>query len=61
MSASTETSKDIRAKLEELTKELTDYEEKGKKASAKRARKHTLDLEKMFKVFRKQSVLDAKE
>jgi len=60
MSTSKETATDIVALVEELTKELNDWTEKGKKASAKRARKHTLDLEKKFKVFRKQSVIDSK-
>lgn len=54
------TASDILAKVEELQKDLNDWVEKGKKASAKRARKHTLDLEKNFKVFRKQSVIDSK-
>lgn len=57
---SVETSRDIISKMEELNVELTDWSEKGKKAAAKRARKHTLDLEKLFKVFRKQSVSDSK-
>lgn len=58
--SSKETASDIIASVEELGKELLDWVDKGKKASAKRARKHTLDLEKKFKVFRKQSVIDSK-
>ena len=59
MSTSKETAADILAMTEELSKELNDWIEKGRKASAKRARKYTLDLEKKFKVFRKQSVMDS--
>jgi hypothetical protein len=57
---SKETAADILAQTEALAKDLVDWVEKGKKASAKRARKATLDLEKTFKVFRKQSVIDSK-
>lgn len=59
MKTSVETAKQIRENLDSLIKELTDWEETSKKAAAKRARKLTLDLEKQFKVFRKQSVLDS--
>lgn len=60
MSSSVETGKEIIVNLEALTKELTDWETTNKKAAAKRARKLTLDLEKQFKVYRKQSVIDSK-
>jgi hypothetical protein len=59
MSNSVETGREIKVKVEQLVKELTDWEQTSKKAAAKRARKLTLELEKQFKVFRKQSVLDS--
>lgn len=45
----------IEAKIEEYKKHVADYA-KGSKAAGVRARKATLELEKMFKQFRKASV-----
>lgn len=47
--------KTISASLIELDKNLGDSA-KGNKAAGRRARKNTLELEKMFKEFRKKSV-----
>lgn len=57
--ASKNTAQQMIELMTELTSELTAYIEKGKKASAKRARKLTLDFEKMAKIFRKESVKDS--
>ncbi|WP_428743183.1 histone H1 [Tenacibaculum sp.] len=46
----------IAAKQEELTKEITKFSEKGNKAAGQRARKISLELEKLYKSFRKLSV-----
>jgi len=43
---------------ETLTNEINNWIEKGNKSSAKRARKLTLDFEKLGKQFRKESVSD---
>jgi hypothetical protein len=57
---SVEIANDIREKLNELDGELETWIVKGTKAAAKRARKKTLELEKLFKAFRKESVSDSK-
>jgi len=50
----------IKGLIEELVAELDDYAIKKKKVAAKRARKQTLELAKLFKDFRSQSVADCK-
>jgi hypothetical protein len=44
--------------MEDMEKELVSWIEKGNKSSAKRARKLTLEFEKLGKQFRKESVQD---
>ena len=50
----------ILEKMKEFEKDATSYVEKGNKAAARRARKYTLELEKLMKEFRKASVEDTK-
>lgn len=50
----------IQAKMIELSKEMTLNVENGNKAAGTRARKATLELEKMFKEYRKLSVAAGK-
>ena len=57
---SVEIANDIKVVVETLVTELNDYSAKKKKVAAKRARKQTLELSKLFKEFRKQSVADCK-
>ncbi len=54
--AAKETAKQLSELCGTLIGELSVYQEKGTKAAAKRARKITLELEKLGKVFRKESV-----
>lgn len=46
----------INAEYETFTKEATQQVEKGNKAAGTRARKAALELSKLFKDFRKESV-----
>ena len=57
---SVEVASDIVTVVEQLVEELNDYSSNRKKIAAKRARKQTLELGKLFKEFRKQSVADCK-
>jgi hypothetical protein len=57
---SVEIANDIREKMNDLDAELETWIVKGNKAAAKRARKKTIELEKLFKLFRKASVADSK-
>ncbi len=50
---------EITSKVSELVDELSVYVSKQRKASAKRARKVTLELGELFKKFRKVSVSDS--
>lgn len=52
--------KQIQEKLEEFTKDAQAQVEKGNKAAGTRARKSSLELTKLFKEFRKQSIDSAK-
>ena len=54
--AAKETAKQLVEMAGSLIGELSVFQEKGTQASAKRARKLTLDLDKLGKVFRKESV-----
>ncbi len=54
--AAKETAKQLSELCGTLIGELSVYQEKGTKAAAKRARKITLEFEKLGKVFRKESV-----
>lgn len=47
---------EIKAKVEEFIKDADLQAEKGNKAAGMRARKASLDLEKMLKEFRKVSI-----
>ncbi|HIZ15779.1 MAG TPA: histone H1 [Candidatus Tidjanibacter faecipullorum] len=47
---------DIKAKVEEFIKDADLQAEKGNKAAGMRARKASLELEKMLKEFRKVSI-----
>jgi len=60
MATSKEVANDIISKMEELATELTTWNEKGRKASAKRSRKATIELQKLFKDFRHMSVEETK-
>lgn len=55
-----ETVTKIKTMMEELNVELDSFMTKGNKQAAKRARKVTLNLEKDFKIFRKESVQSGK-
>ena len=48
--------KSIEEKLEAFAENAKDYVEKGNKAAGARARKASLELEKLMKEFRKKSV-----
>ena len=50
----------IQGKLEEFLKDAQAQVEKGNKAAGTRARKTSLELTKLFKDFRKQSIDSAK-
>lgn len=52
--------KQIQEKLEEFAKDAQAQVEKGNKAAGTRARKTSLELTKLFKEFRKQSIDSAK-
>jgi hypothetical protein len=52
--------KQIEAQIELLKENLESHVEKGNKAAGARARKATLELTKLFKEFRKQSVESTK-
>lgn len=52
---------EIIAKMTILGEEMTDNVEKGNKAAGVRARKLSLELEKLFKDYRKQSIETAKK
>lgn len=52
--------KEIQGKLEEFAKDAQAQVEKGNKAAGTRARKASLELTKLFKEFRKQSIDSAK-
>ena len=51
---------DIKAKVEEFIKDADLQAEKGNKAAGMRARKASLELEKMLKEFRKVSIEPSK-
>ena len=55
-----DTINEIKTTTESLLSELESFGTKGNKAAGKRSRKLTLDLEKKYKVFRKESVLASK-
>lgn len=50
----------IQGKLEDFLKDAQAQAEKGNKAAGTRARKTSLELTKLFKEFRKQSIDSAK-
>lgn len=52
--------KEIEAKMAEFAKNANDQVEKGNKAAGTRARKISLDIEKLLKQFRKDSIAAAK-
>ena len=52
--------KEIQEKLDAFVKDAEAQVEKGNKAAGTRARKTSLELTKMFKEFRKQSIDSAK-
>lgn len=52
--------KDIQEKLDAFVKDAEAQVEKGNKAAGTRARKTSLELTKLFKEFRKQSIDSAK-
>ena len=51
---------DIQSKMTELSKDMERNVHEGNKASGVRARKATLELEKLFKQYRKLSIEAAK-
>ena len=51
----------INAEFESFSKEAEQQSEKGNKAAGTRARKVSLDLEKLLKEFRKVSIGEAKK
>ena len=51
----------INAEFETFTAEASSLSEKGVKAAGARARKSTLELEKMLKEFRKVSIEESKK
>jgi Holliday junction resolvasome RuvABC DNA-binding subunit len=61
MATSKELALDIMSTTQELSTELDTWVTKGRKISAKRARKITLKLASMFKDFRHMSVAESKE
>lgn len=46
----------IKTTIQEFLTNLEKFETKNNKAAAKRARKNSLQLEKLFKEFRKESI-----
>ena len=52
--------KEIEAKMAEFAKNANDQVEKGNKAAGTRARKASLEIEKLMKQFRKESIACAK-
>ena len=52
--------KEIEAKMAEFAKNANDQVEKGNNAAGTRARKISLDIEKLLKQFRKDSIAAAK-
>ncbi len=52
--------KELEAKMAEFAKNANDQVEKGNKAAGTRARKASLEIEKLMKQFRKQSIEAAK-
>lgn len=52
--------KQIQEKLEDFAKDAQAQAEKGNKAAGTRARKTSLELTKLFKEFRAQSIASAK-
>ena len=52
--------KEIEAKMAEFAKNANDQVAKGNKAAGTRARKISLDIEKLLKQFRKDSLAAAK-
>lgn len=52
--------KEIQEKLDAFVKDAETQVEKGNKAAGTRARKTSLELTKLFKEFRKQSIDSAK-
>lgn len=50
----------IQSKMAELTKDMERNVQAGNKAAGVRARRSTLELEKMFKQYRKLSIESAK-
>jgi hypothetical protein len=57
---SVQIAEEIKGIIEDLVAELDDYILNKKKAAAKRGRKQSLELTKLFKAFRKSSVADCK-
>lgn len=51
----------INAEIENFTTECSSFAEKGVKAAGARARKSTLELEKLLKEFRKVSIEESKK
>lgn len=51
----------IQSKMAELTKDMERNVQEGNKAAGVRARRTTLELEKMFKQYRKESIEAAKK
>lgn len=52
--------KELEAKMAEFAKNANDQVEKGNKAAGTRARKASLEIEKLMKEFRKASIAAAK-
>jgi outer membrane murein-binding lipoprotein Lpp len=52
--------KELEAKMAEFAKNANDQVEKGNKAAGTRARKASLEIEKLMKQFRKESIEAAK-
>ena len=52
--------KELEAKMAEFAKNAADQVEKGNKAAGARARKASLEIEKLMKQFRKASIEAAK-
>lgn len=52
--------KELEAKMAEFAKNANDQVEKGNKAAGTRARKASLEIEKLMKQFRKESIAYAK-
>ena len=52
--------KELEAKMAEFARNANDQVEKGNKAAGTRARKASLEIEKLMKQFRKESIEAAK-